>query len=331
MEQQQFITLIIKQISNDITAEELLILDEWLQASADNRQLAKEYRQAWDLVPVDEPQLLQPDLDASYARLMQRIQPASAAPMRVWSRFAARAAAAVAFLLIGTWAYQRYSDTSTPMLTVTSGDMEKKEVMLPDQSKVWLRKGSTLTYPVAFSGTNRAVKLEGEAFFEVSYDPDHHFYVDLPRSERIEVLGTSFNIKPSASSTTITVVSGKVRFKPDPAKTADVVIPGGERAVYMVSTSQISLTKSLTNNDLAWQKGGLEFEGTPIRQVIEDMESYFGVNIEIEDNKMLDCTYSSNLLKGNVNDVLKGLSATFKMKLFNPSPDRFELTGGTCL
>jgi ferric-dicitrate binding protein FerR (iron transport regulator) len=329
MEEQQYIGLIIKQISNDITAEELKLLDDWLRVSAENRRIAATYQQAWNLVPMYGIPLQQPDLDASYGRLMQRIQSQPVSRMKVWSRFAARAAAAV--LVIGVLGYYQVIGPEEKMLIAAAGNVEKKEVILPDGSRVWLRQGSSLSYPVAFAGNTRCVQLEGEAFFEVTYDPNHHFCVELPQKEKIEVLGTSFNIKPSDQAIVVAVQSGKVRFKPDPSKTKEAFITAGNRGVYQVSTAQLNVAVAPTANDFAWQKGGLEFERTPLKQVIEDMQSYFGVEIIIEDQAILNCTYSTNMLKGNIDDVLEVFRSAFKMHLINPSPKKYIFKGGTCL
>ena len=41
-------------------------------------------------------------------------------------------------------------------------------MVLEDGSRVWLNSASELRYPVRFTGKNRQVTLEGEAYFEVA-------------------------------------------------------------------------------------------------------------------------------------------------------------------
>jgi len=66
-------------------------------------------------------------------------------------------------------------------------------VILSDSTKVWLNAESQLKYPVVFSSDKRTVELTGEAFFEVTPNPDKPFYV-ISGEQSIKVLGTSFNV-----------------------------------------------------------------------------------------------------------------------------------------
>ncbi len=44
-------------------------------------------------------------------------------------------------------------------------------ITLSDGTVVTLNAASSLTYPVAFVGTDRKVQITGEAYFEVAKDP----------------------------------------------------------------------------------------------------------------------------------------------------------------
>ena len=41
---------------------------------------------------------------------------------------------------------------------------KRSEIILADGTKIWLNAGSTLSYPVRFTGNSREVYLSGEAF-----------------------------------------------------------------------------------------------------------------------------------------------------------------------
>jgi transmembrane sensor len=50
-------------------------------------------------------------------------------------------------------------------------------LVLPDGSKVWLNAASSITYPTAFTGKERKVKITGEAYFEVAHNSKTPFKV----------------------------------------------------------------------------------------------------------------------------------------------------------
>ena len=48
-------------------------------------------------------------------------------------------------------------------------------LVLGDGTKVWLNSASSLSYPVQFAEKERCVELDGEAYFEVTPDPERPF------------------------------------------------------------------------------------------------------------------------------------------------------------
>lgn len=101
----------------------------------------------------------------------------------------------------------------TYQLTVTSPGI-KKEVLLPDQSVIYLNAASSLSVPSDFGDKKREVILIGEAFFKIHKDPSHPFII---HSGKIltTVLGTSFNIKAyeEDKNVEISVATGKVKVE----------------------------------------------------------------------------------------------------------------------
>lgn len=78
--------------------------------------------------------------------------------------------------------------------TISAKVADKKEVKLPDGSLVILNSDSKLSYDPDFNGKTREVRLEGEAYFDVTKQRDKPFIVHAG-GIKIRVLGTAFNIK----------------------------------------------------------------------------------------------------------------------------------------
>src|SRR5699024_3207595 len=65
---------------------------------------------------------------------------------------------------------------------------EKARVAFSDGTQVTLNAASSLRFPKKFHGLKREVYLDGEAYFEVSHDPEHPFIVHAGEA-RVQVLG----------------------------------------------------------------------------------------------------------------------------------------------
>ena len=103
------------------------------------------------------------------------------------------------------------ASTAYNTLTVPRGS-QVANIILADGSKVFLNAASSIKYPVSFTGNERRVEIEGEAYFEVAKDATKRFIVSS-RGVQTEVLGTHFNINSYADeqTQTVTLLEGKVK------------------------------------------------------------------------------------------------------------------------
>ena len=106
--------------------------------------------------------------EEGYDILQKRLKPASHKRKVFTIRYIA--AAAVLVLLLGFgWMFYSYQHPS-PLLMASTG-AETQVLELPDGSTVTLNRHSQLSYPETF-GKERIVELNGEAYFEVSKNPE---------------------------------------------------------------------------------------------------------------------------------------------------------------
>jgi Fe2+-dicitrate sensor, membrane component len=134
-------------------------------------------------------------------------------------------AASVALFLVvlGAWIYLRIvcypvqpsfasSQTdSAAIITVKNTTESAMKVILSDESLVELYPGAQLEYPKHFKGTDREVRLTGDAFFAVAANKDNPFWV-FHEGMITKVLGTKFKIKAPRGNAKgeVIVYSGKV-------------------------------------------------------------------------------------------------------------------------
>ena len=223
------------------------------------------------------------------------------------------AAAAVALLVtVGiTW-------QSTPevvpaeLVCVQTGFNEKTQVVLPDESVVWLNANTTLTYSEDFIADNREVTLSGEAFFDVKPNPDTPMVVSTDKNVFIKVTGTKFNIRAykNESSTKTTLYSGK----------RDVLGKNKEGAPYIMTSMKpnesyevrenikpLKVLKADTLKHSAWTRGELMFEYTPISDVIKELERWHGATFEIVNEKIYKHKFSARFKQESLVQILEVL------------------------
>jgi transmembrane sensor len=327
-----YILLLHKSFSGEISGEEAAQLQEWIKQSPDNQRLAQEMRLVWEKSSQYSP-WIQADVDADFALLQKRIQvidlqrpkivPLSVRLMRI---------AAVAVLLIGAfWAGRHFFGNTALTHMEYANNGQKRQLELPDGTKVWLNADASLEYPLAFEPNERRVKLIGEAFFEVAHNPAQPFKVQLPNGGIVEVLGTQFDVKalPGAEQTSVLVRSGKVRFSPDGQHQGTLLL-AGQKAVFERSSSRVQVRSVTTFNELAWQTGGLEFVHVPLKTVISDLQDHYQVKISLLNADLNQCTYTAPLTSQPIEKVLKSIALTYGMRLKQLDNGQFELSEGAC-
>jgi transmembrane sensor len=325
-----YILLLSKQFSGDISPREFEMLQSWLAQSPEHEQLATELRQVWDRT-AGFSKNISPDLDVAFQQVQAKIRADMQPRAKVvtFSRQLVRIAAALVLLLSGFWAYRQFSPPAS--MKVFAAKADKQFFQLPDGSRVWLRNNGTLEYPVEFEGKERHVRLLGEAYFEVEHDPAHPFIVDLPNGDVVKVLGTAFGVHNAQGQGRIDVLvrTGQVLFSPK-RQPKGVVLTSHQKATYDLAESRIIIDKDATLNELAWQTGGLEFIGTPMEKVIADIESHYKVKINLRNITMRTCPHTALHTTQPIDEVLESLALAYQFRVTHSAPGQYELAGGTC-
>ena len=321
MKEIDHILLLQKQLNGEIRPEENVILEQWLNASAENQILATQVQQVWSKTE-GYGKSFHPDLESDFQKVQARIRASQPVSMRAsWSKKLIRAAAMIALLATAIWGWTTYSNSNTPQTFVA---LETSSFQLSDGSMVWLRKGSQLQYPVSFTKGTREVRLHGEGFFQVKHDPSHPFIVNLENGGAVQVLGTEFDIKQEPRNTIVLVQSGKVRFSPQDGLEG-LVLTAGQKAEFDHESDKIVHSVTNTLNDLAWQRGGLEFINTPLKQVVKELENYYGATITLQEPDMEEVPHSAPLTNQPIEKVLESLALTHQMTLEKTGKNHYSL------
>lgn len=153
------------------------------------------------------------------------------------------------------------------------------QMRLSDGSLVWLNAGSSVTYPVRFSGKERRVSVTGEAYFEVTHNSAMPFVVSNSTTN-ITVLGTRFNVKAyDDEATRITLLEGSVK----------VNIPGADRLLKPGQQAKVSNSLEVTDNAdieevMAWKNGFFKFDNVDIRAIMRKATRWYDIEVIYEGN-----------------------------------------------
>lgn len=154
------------------------------------------------------------------------------------------------------------------------------QIDLPDGTKVWLNSASTLRYPLAFSGGERKVQLEGEAYFEVMPDKLMPFKV-VSKSQVVEVLGTHFNVNSYddeiASKTTL--LEGSIRVNSVNTGEGKIILPGQQVILHQF---ELKVKNVDPQNAIAWKNGLFQFDNEDIRTIMNKIARWYDVDVVYE-------------------------------------------------
>jgi ferric-dicitrate binding protein FerR (iron transport regulator) len=225
------------------------------------------------------------------------------------------AAAAVLLLpLAFGWLYFVFSPGRQPaagLVAVEAPAGIRKTVHLADGSRIFLHSGSKLVYPKHFSAHKREVTLSGEAFFEVAHDRRRPFTVRTgPLLTR--VLGTSFNIRYRQKDKQIAVAlaTGAVTVA-TPAGGQPARLAPGQQLVYDRRRHDYQVSAYDAGAVLGWRQGVLHFRNASLNQVLDQLATWYGVDIEVAGTrpaKGRDWHYTGSYQRQSLDHVLEGIA-----------------------
>lgn len=149
------------------------------------------------------------------------------------------------------------------------------QVNLPDGTRVWLNAASSLTFPTTVTDI-RTVKLNGEAYFEVSKIMDQGKRVPFiveGKNQKIEVLGTHFNVNAydNEPSVKTTLLEGSVKIN------NQTLLQPGQQA--RVQGGSITLVAVNGEDFTDWQRGDFILENNDFRSIMRKISRWYDVDV----------------------------------------------------
>ena len=195
-------------------------------------------------------------------------------------------------------------------------------VNLPDGSRVFLNKGSEISYQKAFS-QHRAIELRGEAFFEVLSDPANPFTVHSG-GVRVSVLGTSFNVKQVENTPQVEVYvkTGKVLMSLEESDQSVTLVPEG---FGLADDERLSSTVLEAPNYISWKTKDFKFVDSKLSDVLLELEDSYHVEIESDEIDLSQLRITTSYSGQSIDAILETIATAFSIRVSHEK-DRYILT-----
>lgn len=280
--------IIVRVLAGEASPEDILCISEWLKESKENHKEFILLQRYWS-AEVSSDQYINPSI--SLEKIQDKIsRNSSRRKQHLISVFLSVAASVAIVLAISSFFILTRTQKEDKAYYTYLTNNNKSEFILCDGTKVILNKNSRLTYPDTYGKNSRFVKLEGEALFEVSKNPQIPFEVSLEKDAKkkglIKVLGTVFNAKIDSESEKIvtTLLEGCIVFESTDQK---VKLYPNQQLIFDYNNSNIDVFEVDIEKETAWKDGLIKYRKIAFHELVKELEKKYDTRIIIENNKLL--------------------------------------------
>lgn len=207
----------------------------------------------------------------------------------LFGSFLAVACVAILLLINTVSDMRRDLQTISTWTEVSTSYGEKKEVVLPDGSHIWLRNDSRISFPENFPSGIRQVFITGEIYADIISDESRPFIVTSD-SVNVIVKGTEFNFRSYSdmSDVELTLIEGAVDMEyvyeqgcnslsMTPGETVTIDLKNGKISQYVLNA----------NEYVSWKdRRALYFNDKTLQEIVTELQREFEVRIEIKDKAL---------------------------------------------
>lgn len=188
-------------------------------------------------------------------------------------------------------------------------------LILSDGTTVYLNAESRIEFPVTFTGKERCVILEGEAYFQVMASEEHPFIVKTKDMD-VLVTGTEFNVKAYSDETCVqtTLLKGKVTVFSGEEKKDRVEIKPGQQAQWNRTGIGLDVREVDPELFVAWRNGKFLFRQNRLENIMKTLARWYDVEVVYLDESIKDMVFAGKLDRSeNITPILNVLRATDKL------------------
>lgn len=327
MEKDQFLALLSKRLTKEISAEEDITLTNAIASNEEFGQIAEKLIRYFNRRDVGNTAA--DKLKGIWAMIekaeYEGFKPVSNESVYQKHRFNTNALLKIAVVLILgvsviglSQFYKQSESTGSGHYAAT---YQKAFKLLEDGTKVWLNKNSSMHYNTEFGRSKREITLQGEAYFDVAENAAVPLFIHVGELD-IEVKGTAFNVNANRENPSVEVAlarglievrnrmnNDKILLKPN----EKLVIPhhltdGHPGQFTVVPLEPLSLLK-----EIKWTSDTLVFRKEKLKDLIVQMEKKYELKMEIHSAKLGEKRFSGVFTNETIQQALEALKLSYPL------------------
>ncbi|MCG8310796.1 MAG: FecR domain-containing protein [Cytophagales bacterium] len=303
--------------------------ESWMQNHKDKKHIVLEAREILTSISFPAQKASQADMDDIFEKVIRNERPVSIEMSEERSRrrslevkrilaVAASISLLITFSVVFYVLHQspvEIRQSSVPKENVKENPAGRKRTFqLADGSAIILNASSKLRIADNFGVEKREVYLEGEAFFEISKDPQKPFIVHTGNVSTL-VTGTVFNVNAyhDKSNITIAVMEGSVStILYHDAGSDTLMLQRSDMAVYDKAGSNLSKTSFNYLEVTGWKDGIIYFDNANSSEVFSYLERWYGVDIYAKDQDKIMGAFHGEFKNEILDNVLTAISKALR-------------------
>ena len=329
--------LLDRYLAGEVSARDAEAVRQWLADDPEHGLLLDDLRLIKRVAAERPPES---STGAAWAKAVEALE--LAPKPRVSRRLfvAALAAAAVVIALIG-WGGGGLLRRRPQWKEYATTAAQRMVIRLQDGTQVTLAPRSRVRYTADYGRAHRDLYLDGEAYFLVAPDSRRPLRVHTARSVT-EDLGTAFVVRayPDQVATEVVVAEGRValwRADSGAASRARGARPDTRPALVLLARDLGRLEPSGVatfrrgvdvGRYLAWTRGVLAFDGTPLADVVLTLERWYNVEIRLADSALAMRRVTATFTTEPIDLVLKRIALTLGLGVERAGGSGFVLRNG---
>jgi transmembrane sensor len=328
MKKDQFLKLLSKKLSGDISNAENEILDRALKSNEEYKSLAAEIsnyfhhrktegpqadrlKNVWEIIAKTEHE----DLQGRFNYSAPKTTTFSYASV---FKIAAVLCVLISVSIVGYQLLNRNSKQAFDNLTTTNNKSFK---VLDDGTKIWLNKKSSISFNKAFGKDKREIFLKGEAYFDVVKNAAIPLFIHAGNID-IEVKGTAFNVNAYNEDQEIQValIRGSIQVTNRLNKHNKVLLKPNEKLIYANYHLEkdngflvIPMGSKLVSGVAKWTSDTLVFQKERLKDLVKRMEKKYSVKIEIQSDKLEEKRFSGTFTDETIQQALEALKLSYPL------------------